>query len=82
MVPAHRHAFAIRALDLAQHGKLGAVAEASATAGHVLRIERPPMPNDPASREFDYSPERLRLLFAQGEEAAQRAWDETMAGTA
>lgn len=66
----------LRLLDLLQLGKLDGPERERAGIRNVLHISRDPLPNDPISRELDYSPERIDELFVQGERQAVRAWEQ------
>lgn len=60
-----------RVLNLLQTAKL-AEPELSETPGiHWLRMARAPLPHDAISGQFDYSPERVASLVAQGEAVAR-----------
>ena len=61
-----------RTVSLLQQGKL-ADDLALPAAVRPLRVLRPPLPDDGISGEFDYSPERIEVLIAQGREAAELA---------
>lgn len=63
-----------RALELLLQGKTVVDDAALAGVDHVLRIERSPLPHDPVSGQFDYSPERIAELVAQGAAQARAAW--------
>lgn len=63
-----------RALELLLHGKLAGGPRPEGI-DHVVHIERAPQPHDPVSGQFDYSPERIEELIAQGWQQAAGAWD-------
>lgn len=61
-----------RALTLAQVDKLAPSAELLAAAGtRWIRIVRDPLPWDGIAGQFDFSPERIEELMAQGHDEAQ-----------
>ncbi|MCW7537382.1 patatin-like phospholipase family protein [Aquabacterium sp. A7-Y] len=67
---------AARLLDLLQLDKFSAAEAAHPGIGRVLRIRREAFPHDTISGHFDYSPERIDELIAQGERLALQAWQE------
>jgi NTE family protein len=74
-LPATTREIAFRAVSLLQDGKLAD--EAPPPAGvRLLRVQRPPLPDDAVSGEFDYSPARIEALIAQGRAAAWSALDD------
>jgi NTE family protein len=75
-VPESGAEIADRAIELLLHGKTRIDGAALQGVGHVVRIEREPMPHDGISGQFDYSPERIGELLAQGAEQAARAWSD------
>jgi NTE family protein len=65
---------AFRAIELLLHGKMRHHGADLEGIDHVLHIERAPLPHDAVSGQFDYSPERIAELRAQGREQALAAW--------
>lgn len=63
-----------RVIELLLHGKMRHHGDDLAGIDHVLHIEREPLPHDPVSGQFDYSPARMAELQAQGRELALAAW--------
>jgi NTE family protein len=77
-LPANGRELAFRAMSLMQAGKLGDEAPLP-PAVRLLAVQRPPLPEDAVSGEFDYSPERIEALIAQGRDAAGQALGEPRA---
>ncbi len=76
-VPESDMEIADRMLELLMVGKTRVDASTLQGIDHVLRIEREPMPHDGVSGQFDYSPERIDELVAQGAMQAAHAWSDT-----
>ncbi|AKJ27859.1 patatin-like phospholipase family protein [Caldimonas brevitalea] len=73
---------ATRMLELLQVDKFVGDRETGSLRHQVLRIRREPLPHDGVSGHFDYSPERVDELIAEGERQAWEAWQAHAASTA
>ncbi|MFL6696589.1 MAG: hypothetical protein ACJ8GJ_05435, partial [Vitreoscilla sp.] len=69
-MPTSGREIAFRAVSQLLQGKLSEPLAVDTTV-RLVRLCRPPLPNDAISGEFDYAVERMEALIAQGREVAR-----------